>query len=280
VIVCTTIEQMRALVRRWRRAGESIGFVPTMGYLHEGHMSLVDVARADTDHVVLSIYVNPTQFGPNEDLATYPRDFARDEALCVQRGVEAVFYPDTTAMYAPDHSTWVHEDQLSVPLCGRARAGHFRGVTTVVAKLFNIVQPDMAVFGRKDAQQALVIERMVRDLDIPVEIRVAPIVRETDGLALSSRNKYLSPVERRNALSLSRGLRAAEAQFTGGERDAAVLVGTVVRRLEEGGGRIDYVELLSRDTLQPLTVVDRPAVLAVAVFQGTTRLIDNAFLDA
>ena len=270
---------MRARVRRWRQAGDTIGLVPTMGYLHEGHLSLVDMAAETAAHVVVSIYVNPTQFGPSEDLATYPRDFARDEALCRERGVAAVFTPDNAVMYTPDHSTWVVEEQLSGPLCGRSRPGHFRGVATVVTKLFNIVQPDVAVFGRKDAQQALVIQRLVRDLNIPVEIRIAPIVREPDGLAMSSRNAYLSPDERRRALGISHGLTAAEQAFQRGERDAATLVSLVTEAIESAGGTIDYVELVDRATLQPRQRVEAAALLAVAAFFGKTRLIDNAFLD-
>ncbi len=274
-----TKEDVRAAAAGWRRAGERVALVPTMGYLHAGHMSLVDAARRQADRVVVSIYVNPTQFGPQEDLDKYPRDFARDEASCREHGVDAVFYPDNDVMYAADHSTWVVEESLSQTMCGVSRPTHFRGVTTVVLKLFNIVGCDVAVFGRKDAQQALIIGRMVRDLNVPVEIVVAPLVREADGLAMSSRNKYLSVDERRRALSISAGLRAAATSFDGGERSAAVLTAMVRDAIDAAGGRIDYVVLMARDTLRPLAVVDRPAVLAAAAFFGQTRLIDNVFLD-
>ncbi len=278
MIICRTIEEMRGVVRGWRQAGATVGLVPTMGYLHEGHMSLVDIALRQTSRVVVSIYVNPTQFGPTEDLARYPRDLARDEALCRGRGVHALFCPDDGVMYAPDHSTWVVEEALTGTLCGRSRPGHFRGVTTVVTKLFQIVQPDVAVFGRKDAQQALVIQRMVRDLNMPVTVVVAPIVRDPDGLALSSRNTYLSADERRRALSISSALREAEARYAAGERDAGALRKLVEDRVTAAGGRCDYVECVSRQTLQPVARIEGPAMLAVAAFFGTTRLIDNAYL--
>jgi pantoate--beta-alanine ligase len=250
-----------------------------MGYLHEGHLSLVDEAKKHADRVVVSIYVNPTQFGPNEDLDKYPRDFAHDEACCQARGVDAVFYPDNAVMYCPDHSCWVTEESLSQTMCGAARPGHFRGVTTVVLKLFNITQCNVAVFGRKDAQQALIIQRMVRDLNVPVSIIVAPLVRAPDGLAMSSRNKYLSSDERQRALSISAGLKQAAALFAGGERQAAALCELVSAGITKAGGNIDYVVVMDRDTLRPLTTIDRPAVLAVAAFFGKTRLIDNVFLD-
>lgn len=276
--LCSTIEDMRAQVRDWRRAGLRVGLVPTMGYLHEGHLSLVDLAAQRSDRVVLSIYVNPTQFGPGEDLDKYPRDFARDEALCRQRGVQALFYPDSQAMYAPHHSTWVVVEGLTDTLCGRSRPGHFRGVGTVVTKLLNIVQPDVAVFGRKDAQQALVIQRLVRDLNLPVEVVVAPIVREADGLAMSSRNTYLTADERRRAVCISQALQEATQLQAQGELEAARLLERVSARIVAGGGRLDYVECVSRDTLQPVARVDQPALLAVAAFFGKTRLIDNAYL--
>jgi pantoate--beta-alanine ligase len=269
---------MRALSRAWRQAGDTVGFVPTMGYLHDGHLSLVDVAAERCDRVVVSIFVNPTQFGPNEDLAKYPRDFARDEALCRGAGVAAVFYPEVAEMYFPDHSTWVIEENLTQTLCGASRPGHFRGVTTVVAKLFHVVEPDVAVFGRKDAQQALVIQRMVRDLDFPIEIVMAPLIREPDGLAMSSRNKYLSADERRRALSISRGLARAVALYDQGERDAGTLCGTVSSEVSAAGGKIDYVGMMDRADLRPAEHADRPVVLAVAARFGKTRLIDNVFL--
>ena len=279
MIILRSIADTRSALADWRRQGQTIALVPTMGYLHEGHMSLVDEAKKRADRVVVSIYVNPTQFGPNEDLDKYPRDFARDEACCRAHGVDAIFYPDNAVMYCPDHSCWVTEESLSQTMCGAARPGHFRGVTTVVLKLFNITRCDVAIFGRKDAQQALIICRMVRDLNVPVEIVVAPLVREPDGLAMSSRNKYLSDDERRRALSISAGLNQATALFAGGQRQAAALCDLVKTGIANAGGNIDYVVVMDRDSLRPLATIDRPAVLAVAAFFGKTRLIDNVFLD-
>ena len=276
--IIRTIAEMQGQALAWRRDGLSIGFVPTMGYLHEGHLSLVRIAVDRTDRTVVSIFVNPTQFGPAEDLSEYPRDFARDEALCRAGQVAAIFYPDTEEMYPADGSTWVTEESLSKPLCGRSRPMHFRGVTTVVAKLLNAVQPTLAVFGEKDAQQALVIQRMVRDLNFPVAIVVGPVVRETDGLALSSRNRYLTRDERERALSIYRGLRQAEECFHNGERDADRLRKAVRDEIEAAAGQVDYVELVSRANLTPIAEVQEPAVLAVAAFFGRTRLIDNCFL--
>ncbi|MBT7162886.1 MAG: pantoate--beta-alanine ligase [Victivallales bacterium] len=278
MIIVRTTQAMRELSRSWHRAGETLGFVPTMGYLHDGHLSLVKAAAEATDRVVVSIFVNPTQFGPDEDLDNYPRDFERDEALCREAGVAAVFYPESATMYAADHSTWVVEERLTETLCGAARPGHFRGVTTVVAKLFHIVEPDVAVFGRKDAQQALVIQRMVRDLDFAVRVVVAPLVREQDGLAMSSRNKYLSPDERRRALSISRGLEQAKHRYEQGERDAKAICDAVAGGIAEAGGRIDYVAMMARADLRPVERADGPVVLAVATYVGRTRLIDNVFL--
>ena len=276
--VFRTIAEMQAAARQWHRAGQTIGLVPTMGYLHAGHLSLVALAKADCAVVVVSIFVNPTQFGPTEDLARYPRDFERDAALCREAGVDAIFAPEPAEMYAADASVWVTEEQLSQPLCGARRPGHFRGVTTVVAKLFNAVLPDVAVFGQKDAQQALVLQRLVRDLNFPVDVRIGPIHREADGLAMSSRNVYLSPDERRRAVAISRGVRAAEAAYAAGERDGAVLCAVAHNAITAAGGRPDYVELRSRHDLRELAEASEPAVLAVAAFFGATRLLDNTFL--
>ena len=275
MIIVHTVDDMQALTSQWRCQGKRIGLVPTMGFLHEGHLSLVRCAVERADVVVVSIFVNPTQFGPQEDFDSYPRDFERDESLCREFGAAAVFYPDATSMYAPDHSTWVAEDVLSRPLCGRSRPTHFRGVTTVVAKLFNAVLPDLAVFGQKDAQQALVIQRMVRDLNYPIEIVVGPVVREPDGLAMSSRNERLTPDERVRARAIPAGLRAAETRYQAGERRAEVLIGLVRTEVESAGGLVDYVELVSPSDLRPLARADGPALLAVAAFFGQTRLIDN-----
>ncbi len=270
--------QRRAL--ELKRAGKTIGFVPTMGFLHEGHLSLMRLARARCDVLVASVFVNPAQFGPNEDLDAYPRDFERDEALCAGEGVDLVFYPEPATMYAPDASVWVDEDALSGGLCGSARPGHFRGVCTVVAKLFNLVQPDFAVFGEKDAQQLRIIERMVRDLNFPIEIIRGPIVREPDGLAMSSRNKYLDEEQRRNARCLRRALDAAAALFAAGERAVPALRSAMVELVESTpGARIDYVEFVDDASLVPLTEIAEAALVALAVGFGTTRLIDNAVLS-
>jgi pantoate--beta-alanine ligase len=278
MMILRSIAEMQAAALAWRRAGRRIGLVPTMGYLHAGHLSLVALARLDCDVVVVSIFVNPTQFGPQEDLAKYPRDFERDAACCREAGVDAIFAPEPGDMYAADFSTWVTEEWLSQPLCGARRPGHFRGVVTVVAKLFNAVLPDVAVFGQKDAQQCLVIQRLVRDLNFPVTLRIGPIRREADGLAMSSRNVYLSSDERQRALAISRGVRAAEAAFAAGERSGVVLCAKVHDAITAAGGRPDYVELRSRQDLRELPAASEPAVLAVAAFFGVTRLLDNSFL--
>lgn len=267
------------LCRCWQRAGQTIGLVPTMGFLHEGHLSLIRQARARADKVIVSIFVNPTQFGPQEDLDRYPRDLPRDLKLCQDEGADAVFLPTPAAMYEPDFSTWVTEESLTQTLCGASRPGHFRGVTTVVLKLFNLTRCDVAVFGRKDAQQALVISRMVRDLNVPVSLVLAPLIREADGLAMSSRNKFLSADERQEALSLSRGIFAAEQLYQQGERRAAILMRCLSQSLSRTGGRIDYIQVVSQHDLRPLSQINQPALLAAAIFFGQTRLIDNLFLE-
>ena len=276
---CTTVEAIRERAAAWKKAGERIAVVPTMGYLHEGHLSLMRIARQHADHVITTIFVNPTQFGPTEDLDKYPRDLAHDQQLCEEVGVDAIFHPAPAEMYAPDFSVWVTEESLSKTLCGAFRPIHFRGVCTVCLKLFNITLADVAVFGRKDAQQALVIERMVRDLNVPIQIIQAPLVREADGLALSSRNKYLSAEERVRALALSRGLRAAQAKYNAGERNAQALKDAVLQELQPAADSIDYVDVMARSTLRPVETVDQPALLAIAAYIGKTRLIDNLFLD-
>ncbi|MBQ4479882.1 MAG: pantoate--beta-alanine ligase [Victivallales bacterium] len=275
----TTVAAIRERVTAWKKAGERIAVVPTMGYLHDGHLSLMRIARQNADRVVTTIFVNPTQFGPTEDLDKYPRDLEHDRRLCEEVGVDAIFHPSPAEMYAPDFSTWVSEDSLSQTLCGAFRPIHFRGVCTVCLKLFNITMADVAVFGRKDAQQALVIERMVRDLNVPIKIIQAPLVREEDGLARSSRNKYLSAEERTRALALSRGLRSAQAKFDAGERDAQALKDAVLQELLPAADSIDYVDVMSRATLRPIGTIDQPALLAIAAYIGKTRLIDNLFLD-
>ena len=276
--IITTPREMQTWSRQCHAAGERIACVPTMGYLHEGHLTLVRRARAAADRVVLTLFVNPTQFGPGEDFAVYPRNPARDQALCEAEGVDVLFMPAAADMYAPDASVAVVEEALSRRLCGASRPGHFRGVCTVVAKLFNCVQPDAAVFGQKDAQQVLVIRRMVRDLDFPVEIVVAPIVREADGLAMSSRNVRLAPAERRAALGLSRALALARDAFAGGERDSAVLRQRLACELAASGLRTDYVEIVDTRTLEPAPQLAPGVLVALAAFAGQTRLIDNCVL--
>ena len=272
------IAEMRAWSRARRAAGGRIGFVPTMGYLHEGHLRLVDRVRADVDTVVMSIFVNPLQFGPGEDLDRYPRDLARDRTLAAGRGVDCLFTPDARDMYPPGATVRVRPGALADHLCGPHRPGHFAGVLTVVAKLFHIVEPDVAVFGRKDVQQARLIARMVADLDFPVAVVVAPTTREADGLARSSRNTYLTAAERRQAASIPAGLGEAHARFVAGERDAAALTGRLRDALRAAGLEVEYVELVDADRLQPLATATPEAVLALAVRAGRTRLIDNIVL--
>ncbi len=274
--VARTITEARAI----RRALPGTwGFVPTMGYLHEGHLSLVRRARAENDHVAVSIFVNPTQFGPHEDYNRYPRDLERDLRLLEPLGVDLVFAPPVEEMYPPGFQTWVVVEEVTRPLEGAARPGHFRGVATVVTKLFNIIQPDRAYFGQKDAQQAVVIRRMVQDLNIPVEIVVCPTVREPDGLAMSSRNTYLSPEERRAATVLFRALQAAKARYEQGERDAERLRAIMREVIQaEPLARLDYVSVADPETLQELSRVEDRALLSLAVYIGKTRLIDNILL--
>ncbi len=276
--ILETVAEMQAWSRARQARGMRVAVVPTMGYLHAGHLSLVDLARREADAVIVTLFVNPTQFGPQEDLDRYPRDFARDRELCAGRGVDALFAPPAAEMYAPDASTWVEETALSRGLCVRTRPGHFRGVATVVAKLFNATLSEVAVFGQKDYQQVMVIRRMVRDLAFPVRIVAAPIVREPDGLAMSSRNVNLSDDERRRALSLPRALVAAREAARAGETDAAVLVAMVAEAVTAAGGRVDYVEVVDAETLEPYLAggeIRGPAVIAAAAFFGQTRLIDN-----
>lgn len=274
-----TVCEMQRLALAEKRKGRRIGFVPTMGCLHEGHLSLVKLARSRADLVVLSIYVNPIQFLPGEDFSRYPRPAERDEALCRESGVDVLFYPDASQMYAPDHSVIVDETMLSQGLCGASRPGHFRGVATVVAKLFNIVMPDVAVFGEKDAQQLRVIQRMVRDLDFPVEIIPGPIVREADGLAMSSRNQYLTPEGRRDALCLRRLLDHAGRRVREGVRDVATIRNEMVSILDGvASARMDYIEFVDNETLRPVDRLDAAVLVALAVRIGSTRLIDNAVI--
>jgi pantoate--beta-alanine ligase len=275
-----TILDMRAAARAVRLTGLRLGLVPTMGALHDGHLSLVRAAKAQCDVVVVSIFVNPLQFGPNEDLAKYPRTLERDCELLEREGIDFLFAPTAEEMYPADAVTYVTVEGLSDKLCGRSRPGHFRGVTTVVAKLFAIVEPDLAFFGQKDAAQAAIIRRMVRDLNFSVEIMVGAIVREPDGLAMSSRNAYLSSPQRQSALALYRSLAEVKRRFDQGERQAAKLIeaGKLVLA-RESLVRLDYLEIVDPDTLDPLSELNRPALVAVAALVGTTRLIDNISLS-
>lgn len=277
--LCRTVEEIRAVSAEARRAGRSIGFVPTMGYLHAGHLALIERARAENEVVVVSIFVNPTQFGPNEDLARYPRDLPRDLDLCRKAGVDAVFAPEPAEMYPGGFQTYIEVEELSRGLCGQSRPGHFRGVATVVAKLFAIVGPDRAYFGEKDAQQLRVIQRLVRDLNLPVTVVPVPTVREPDGLAMSSRNAYLREDERRAALVLSRALARARELVAAGElRTAAILAEMSAVLAAEPLARVDYLAIVDDETLAPVEVIDRPVLAALAVYIGQTRLIDNLVL--
>ena len=272
--------ELQAFALEAKRSGKTVGLVPTMGFLHAGHMSLIDIARKKADIVVVSIFVNPTQFGPTEDFDRYPRDFERDENMCKEHGVDVIFAPEAGEMYSADSSCWVEEVKLSRPLCGASRPAFFRGVTTVVSKLFNLVLPDFAVFGWKDAQQLLVIRKMVRDLDFPLEIIGAPLVRDEDGLALSSRNRYLSDDERTRALVIHRSLLAVRRSVE--DNGMAVLDDVLeAARFEigEAGGKVDYVTALDIDTMEAPTADSKEILLAAAVFFGSTRLIDNEVID-
>ncbi len=277
--LCNTIEDMLAACRAARRGGKRLGFVPTMGALHEGHLSLVRAARASCDAIAASIFVNPTQFGPAEDLAKYPRSFGQDRELLAKEGVELLFAPSVEEMYPAGAVTWVTVEGLSSKLDGRSRPGHFRGVTTVVAKLFHIIEPDAAFFGQKDAAQVAIVRRMVRDLNFPVEIVACPIVREPDGLAMSSRNAYLDPQQRKQALVLHRSLLRVKNSWDAGERDAARLVDAAREEFAgEKSVRLDYFEIVDPHSLDPVESLAGGALVAVAAFVGTTRLIDNMLL--
>lgn len=283
--ICSTIAEVRAASRKARADGKRLGLVPTMGALHEGHLSLVRAAKQQCAAVVVSLFVNPTQFGPSEDLAKYPRQFDRDRQLLEKEGVDILFAPSVEEIYPtrpaphPD-ATWVSVEGLSEKLDGRSRPGHFRGVTTIVAKLFHIVEPDAAFFGQKDAAQLAIIRRMVRDLNFSVEIVGCPIVREPDGLAMSSRNAYLNAEERACALVLQRALEQAQQTFQAGERIAARLLSAAKKAFDaEPGVVLDYYEIVEPDTLDPVELVLRTSLLAVAAYVGKTRLIDNLLLN-
>lgn len=278
--IVTTIREMKAALRPLKRDGRTIGFVPTMGFLHDGHLGLVRACRNATDITVVSIFVNPLQFGPREDFKEYPRDPERDLRLLEGEGVDFVFQPEASEMYPPGFRTAVEVSGLQDVLCGRSRPGHFRGVATVVLKLFNIVQPDVAFFGQKDAQQAVILQRMVEDMNLDIDVRVLPIVREPDGLAMSSRNVYLSRDERRAALVLFRSLEEARRMFAGGERRAGVIIARIKEIIgAEPLARLDYAEIVDRKNLEPVDLITRDALVALAVYIGRTRLIDNTILS-
>lgn len=277
--LATTVKEARAAVRAAKAGGKRVGLVPTMGALHAGHVSLVRAAKARCDFVAASIFVNPTQFGPQEDYSKYPRTLEADREKLKAEGVDLIFAPAVEDMYPPGATTFVNVDEISERLDGGSRPGHFRGVATVVAKLFHILEPDVAVFGQKDAAQVAIIRRMVRDLMFPVEIVVAPIVREADGLALSSRNVYLSADERRQALVLSRALREIESRYRAGERDAKKLIEAARSAFAvEPTARVDYIALVDPGTMEDVATAAAGTLAAVAAFVGTTRLIDNVIL--
>jgi pantoate--beta-alanine ligase len=277
--ICATIEETLSLCRSARSSGKRVALVPTMGALHEGHLSLVRIAKAQSDFVAVSIFVNPLQFGPTEDLAKYPRTFERDRELLEKEGIDLIFAPTAAEMYPTPAITYVNVEGLSERLDGQSRPGHFRGVTTVVSKLFHIVEPDLAVFGQKDAAQVAIIRRMVRDLNMPVEIVVAPIVREPDGLAMSSRNAYLDPKQRKQALVLSAALRCVQESFERGERSAANLLAAGRTVFEqEPDVRLDYFSVVDPESLEPVEHVACKSLVAVAAYVGPTRLIDNVIL--
>ena len=277
-LVCS-IAEMRAVCRSARSRSQRLALVPTMGALHEGHLSLVRAARQKSGWVAASIFVNPTQFGPSEDFAKYPRTLENDCSLLEREGVELVFAPSVEEMYPQGAVTWVVVERLSERLCGKSRPGHFRGVTTVVANLFHIVEPEFAFFGQKDAAQVAIITRMVRDLNMPINIEVCPTVREPDGLAISSRNTYLNPQERRSAPVLYRSLMQVERRYESGEHDAVNLVAAAKQEFAgEAGVRLDYVEIVDPQTLEPEAAVTKRVLVAVAAFVGQTRLIDNILL--
>ena len=277
--IVETVKEVREQVEEWKKQGLTVGFVPTMGYLNEGHKSLMDAARKDNDKVVVSIFVNPMQFGPTEDLATYPRDLDHDAALCESAGVDLIFHPEPEEMYEKDFCSFVDMTGLTEGLCGKTRPIHFRGVCTVVNKFFNIVTPDRAYFGQKDGQQLAVIKRMVRDLNMDIEIIGCPIVREEDGLAKSSRNTYLSPEERKAALILSKTV-ALGKELAKTEKDANKVVEAMKKNIEtEPMAKIDYVEAVDALSMEPVEKLEGTCMLAMAVYIGKTRLIDNTLIN-
>ena len=278
--VVSTVCETRAQVKEWKNQGLTVGLVPTMGYLHEGHQSLIKKAVEENDRVVVSVFVNPIQFAPNEDLETYPRDLEADKRLCDSTGADLIFHPTPEEMYPDGFSTHIQMDNLTKELCGKTRPTHFGGVCTVVGKLFNIVHPDKAYFGQKDAQQLAIIKRMVRDLNFDIEIVGCPIIREPDGLAKSSRNTYLSADERKAALILSKAIRLGEELVADGERNAQTIIKAMTDKINtEPLARIDYVNVVDALSIEPLDVIKDEVLVAIAVYIGKTRLIDNFIWD-
>lgn len=274
-----TIKETKHTIEQWKQEGNTIGFVPTMGYLHEGHKSLIDVAREENDKVVVSIFVNPTQFGPKEDLAAYPRDFDQDVLLCEKSGVDLIFYPTPEEMYPQGFCSFVDMTGLSEELCGKSRPTHFKGVQTIVAKLFHIIPANRAYFGQKDAQQLAIIKRMVKDLDFDIEIIGCPIIREADGLAKSSRNVYLSREEREQATVLYQALRLGEQAVLDGEQDAWKIKQMIINHIKTKPlARIDYVEVVEFSGIKPIEKIEGSILVAIAVYFGKTRLIDNVIM--
>jgi pantoate--beta-alanine ligase len=280
VKVYKNISSLIKRIREVKKQGYKIGLVPTMGFLHEGHASLIRKAGKDTDCVIVSIFVNPVQFGPKEDFKKYPRNFKKDSAFCKKEGVDIIFAPEVKEMYPDSYATYVNVEKITDTLCGASRPGHFRGVSTVVAKLFNITMPDIAYFGQKDAQQAIVIKRMTEDLNMGVKIKVMPIVREKDGLAMSSRNVYLSRIERSRSQSIYRSLKSAKELFNNGERDSAKIINKIKRVINSQAGMdIDYIEIADTKNLESVKKISSKALAVVAVQVGKTRLIDNIMLN-
>lgn len=279
-MIIETVKELREYLAGQRAAGKTVGLVPTMGFLHEGHLSLIREAKAENDVVVVSDFVNPTQFGPNEDFESYPRNIEQDTELALSAGADVIFYPSVSEMYPPESSTYVEvEGNITRVLCGASRPTHFRGVTTVVNKLFNIVEPNKAYFGQKDAQQVAVLTKMVKDLHMDIELIICPIVREPDGLAMSSRNTYLSAEERKQAVILNQALKKAKNAFANGEKDVVKLTGIITDKINEMPlAVIDYVSILDFPSLKPIITIEKDALAAVAVKFGKTRLIDNEIL--
>lgn len=275
-----SISSLIKKVREVKKHGYKIGLVPTMGFLHEGHMSLIRKARKDTDYVIVSIFVNPAQFGPKEDFKRYPRAIKRDLMLCEKEGADIIFTPEAKEMYPKDYATYVSVEKITDKLCGASRPGHFRGVSTVVAKLFNITMPDIAYFGQKDAQQAIIIKRMAEDLNMSVEIKVMPVVREKDGLAMSSRNVYLNRKERGRAQSIYKSLKSAKELFNEGERDSKKIINKIKRVINnQPDAKIDYAAIVDAKDLRDIKKISGEALVAIAVWIGKTRLIDNIMLN-